>query len=106
MNEIAQVHPPQFHLTRWFWVGVATFVVGSGPLLVILLLASLGVTKDPNPNPIGPGIMAFLTFWPSVGVILWQVGISFFRYRSARKHFKSRVAEQALQTTPVTRSEI
>jgi len=93
MNEIAQAHPPQFRLTRWFWIGVATFVVGSGPLLVIMLLANLGVTKDPNPNPVGPGIMAFLTFWPSVGVILWQVGTSFFRFRAARKRFQNHVAE-------------
>jgi hypothetical protein len=38
------------------------------------VLASLGLTKDPNPNPVGFGIMAFLTFWPSV--ILMIVGVA------------------------------
>src|SRR5262245_31236865 len=90
MNETAQTHRPEFRLTRLFWVGLATLVVGTGPLVVILLLASLGITKDPNPNPVGLGIIAFLTFWPSVGVILWQVRRSFVRYRAARNQFQNR----------------
>ena len=94
MNEITQEHPPQFRLTRSFWIGLVILVVGSGPLLVILLLASLGVTKDPNPNPVGLGMIAFLTFWPSVGVILWQIRKSFFRYRAAHKRFQKHLAEQ------------
>jgi hypothetical protein len=51
---------------RLFKVGFWLFVLGSGPLLLILVLASLGLWPDPNPNPIGPGLLAFLTFWPAV----------------------------------------
>lgn len=47
-------------------VGIGIFIIGSGPLLITMLLASLGLTSDPNPNPVGFGIMAFFTFWPSL----------------------------------------
>jgi hypothetical protein len=40
-------------------------LLGSGPLLAVILLAWLGVTKDTNPNPVGFGMLAGLTFWPS-----------------------------------------
>jgi len=50
--------------------GLLLLVVGTGPLVAILLAAQLGITKDPNPNPIGPGILALLTFWPSLIMIL------------------------------------
>jgi hypothetical protein len=96
MNEITPEQPPKFRLAKSFWIGLVILVVGSGPLILVLMLASLGVTKDPNPNPVGLGFIAFLTFWPSVGVILWQVRASFFRYRADRKRFQNRVAEQKL----------
>jgi hypothetical protein len=38
--------------------------LGSGPLLGIIVAAKLGLTHDPNPNPIAFGILAGLTFWP------------------------------------------
>ena len=56
--------------SRLFVWGVGLFVLGSGPLLAIVAAASLGITKDPNPNPIGPGMLAGLTFWPSVIMIV------------------------------------
>ena len=52
-----------------FWVGVWLLVLGTGPLLAIIVAAQLGLTRDSNPNPIGPGLLAFLTFWPSVVLI-------------------------------------
>jgi hypothetical protein len=52
-------------LTKMFWFGVALLVVGTGPLLAVILFSS-----DPNPNPIGPGLLAFVTFWPSVALIV------------------------------------
>jgi len=55
-----------------FLVGFVLFVVGSGPLLLTLTAAALGLTRDPNPNPVGFGILAFFTFWPSI--ILMVVG--------------------------------
>lgn len=59
--------------SRVLWIGVILFVLGSGPLLTVIVLASLGMTRDPNPNPVGFGILAFFTFWPSI--ILMVIGI-------------------------------
>jgi len=47
----------------------------------VIALAGLGLTRDPDPNPVGFGILAFLTFWPSV--ILMIVGFVKSRSRSA-----------------------
>jgi hypothetical protein len=47
-------------------VGLGLLVLGSGPLVAIILLAELGLWSDPNPNPIGPGLLFFFTFWPAV----------------------------------------
>lgn len=51
---------------RLFKFGFWMFVIGSGPLLAIIVLAGIGLWPDPNPNPIGPGLLAFFTFWPSI----------------------------------------
>jgi hypothetical protein len=56
-----------------FKVGVTMLALGSGPLLAIIALAAVGLWPDPNPNPIGPGLLAFLTFWPSVICIVVAV---------------------------------
>ena len=40
-------------------------VVGTSPLLLVLWLS-----KDPHPNPVGPGILSFLTFWPGLGLVI------------------------------------
>ena len=53
-----------------FWWGVGLFVVGSGPLLAIIVAAELGLTSDPNPNPVGFGMLAGLTFWPAIIMII------------------------------------
>ena len=45
-------------------------VLGVGPLLVIIVAASLGLTSDPNPNPVGFGILAGLSLWPAVGLTI------------------------------------
>lgn len=55
--------------SRLVQVGLATLVLGTGPLFAVMVLASLGLTRDPNPNPVGLGILAMLTFWPSVILI-------------------------------------
>ena len=64
-------------MSKIFWWGAALLVLGTGPLLAIIAAASLGLTSDPNPNPIGPGLLAFLTFWPAVTMII----IGLFRAR-------------------------
>jgi len=46
------------------------FLLGSGPLLTIIAASKLGLMDDPNPNPVGPGILAMFTFWPSIALML------------------------------------
>ena len=43
------------------YIGVAILVFGSGPLLIIILLS-----KDPNPNPVGPGMLAAISLLPGI----------------------------------------
>ncbi|MDA9362250.1 hypothetical protein N9R28_00960 [Flavobacteriaceae bacterium] len=61
MNKISRLNLP-------LKVGIPTLILGSGPLLIILLLETLGIIDVSN--PIGPGILAFLTFWPSIILII------------------------------------
>ena len=56
-------------------VGLGLLIFGSGPLLGIIVLAWLGLWPDTNLNPIGPGLLAALTFWPG---IIW-LGIEIIR---------------------------
>jgi len=51
---------PQWRTSKLLWIGVAILIVGTGPLTVICAAASMGLTSDPNPNPIGPGLLAGL----------------------------------------------
>jgi hypothetical protein len=61
------------------WIGIAGLVLGTGPLVVAVLWSE--AHGDPNPNPVGPGICAMFTFWPSIVLIV--VGLV-DRWRSAR----------------------
>ena len=60
-------------------VGVAGLVLGTGPLLLAVAIAHL--QGEPNPNPIGPGILAGVTFWPSLICLI--VGV--LKVSSAKK---------------------
>jgi hypothetical protein len=53
-------------------IGLVLLVVGSGPLFLIMLCAHLGLLADPDPNPVGAGMLCGLTFWPAV--ILLGIG--------------------------------
>jgi hypothetical protein len=55
-----------FLSSRWSQVGIALVVIGWTPLLAIGLLAALGLWPDPNPNPIGPGLLFAFTCWPAI----------------------------------------
>jgi hypothetical protein len=67
-----------------FWVGLAVLVVGVGPLLSIIVAAKMGWTSDPNPNPVGPGILAYLTLWPGLGLTVAGIIITATRWRRRR----------------------
>ncbi len=53
-------------------LGLGLLVFGVGPLVAIVVLAAVGLWPDPNPNPIGPGLLACVSFWP--GLICLIVG--------------------------------
>lgn len=59
----------EYTANRWVKVGLTLVVLGWGPLLAIVALAALHLWPDPNPNPIGPGLLFFFTFWPAVGCL-------------------------------------
>lgn len=58
--------------SRLLWAGLALLVVGTGPLLIWIAIS-------PNSNPVGPGILTFFTFWPSIGLIVVGVAIGVWR---------------------------
>jgi len=64
---------------NWIRAGLALVILGWGPLIGIILLADLGLWPDPNPNPIGPGILFFFTSWPAIICLL----VGFFRVRNS-----------------------
>jgi len=64
----------------WVRVGLGLLVVGAAPLVFIIIAAAVGLWPDPNPNPIGPGLLFFFTFWPAVLCLL----IGVVRVRLAR----------------------
>jgi hypothetical protein len=70
--------PRKFRVSTLVWIGLTMMVVGTTPLLLVLWL-----TKDPNPNPVGPGILSFLTFWPGLGLVIEGIIRSFCRDKSA-----------------------
>ncbi len=51
---------------QWVRAGLVLVIVGWGPLLSIIALSSIGLWPDPNPNPIGPGLLFFFTAWPAI----------------------------------------
>lgn len=61
--------------SRVLWAGVILLVLGTGPLLLTVML-------DPTANPVGFGMLTFFTFWPSIALIV--VGFSLGVFRSIR----------------------
>jgi hypothetical protein len=51
--------------------------------MLIIVAAKLGFLHDPNPNPIGPGILCGFTFSPAIICIV--IGVVRVRRRAAAK---------------------
>lgn len=49
-------------------IGLILLVVGTGPILIVIGLDSIGIIEAGN--AMGPGILAFLTFYPSIILII------------------------------------
>jgi hypothetical protein len=71
----------QYLNNRLFKIGAIIALFGWTPLLSIILLAWIGLWPDPNPNPIGPGLLFFLSFWPAMACL----GIGVFQVRRDRR---------------------
>jgi len=59
----------RFLASRWTRAGLALVALGWGPLLLVGLLAELGLWSDPDPNPVGLGLLFYVTFWPAVACL-------------------------------------
>ena len=59
---------PRLRVHRLTWIGLAGAVLGTGPLVAVIVAARLGWTDDPNPNPVGFGMLAACTLVPSLVV--------------------------------------
>jgi len=68
--------------SNWIKTGLALVIFGWGPLIAIVFLADVGLWPDPNPNPIGPGILFFFTSWPAIICLI--VGVVRVRSSSGR----------------------
>jgi hypothetical protein len=64
-----KINPPErYRDSKLICFSVAILVLGSGPLRAVIVASKPGLTRDPN--PIGFGILAGLTFWPSLILLL------------------------------------
>ena len=58
-----------FWRSRYFICGAVLLLLGSGPLLVVGILDGFGLINAPN--PVACGMLAGITFWPSVFLMLF-----------------------------------
>jgi hypothetical protein len=77
--------PEKFRLRPLVWVGLTIALLGSAPLLSIIAASKIGVLDDPNPNPVGFGILAACTLWPGVAVAVVGVVLSVLDFRRSRR---------------------
>jgi hypothetical protein len=67
-------HRPAYLRSGWVRTGLTLLLLGSAPLVAIILAAAVGLWPDPNPNPVGPGLLFFFagvlaTVCLAVGVV-------------------------------------
>src|SRR6267142_1551712 len=68
----------QYLRSRLVQVGLGLLVLGTGPLLFIILAAAVGLWPDPNPNPIGPGLIAE---WRNLAMLTYEVDPAILKER-------------------------
>ena len=56
--------------SKLFRAGLIVTAAAYLPLTLIILAAKAGLLKDPNPNPIGPGLLAFTFSWVGLGLMI------------------------------------
>ena len=61
--------------SKWVRAGISIAVLTAAPLIFIIAAAWLGLWPDPNPNPIGAGLLFFAG--AAVGTIVTGLGILF-----------------------------
>jgi hypothetical protein len=69
--------------SAWVKAGLGLLVVGAGPLVFIIVAAAIGLWPDPSPNPVGPGLLFFVTFW--LAVICIVIGVIRVRARNRQR---------------------
>ena len=69
-------------------IGLITAIVGISPLLIIVGLDKLEFIEAGN--AIGPGILAFITFWPSILLIIIGSILTLIKRRKAKILLKKR----------------
>jgi hypothetical protein len=60
--------------------GAVLLCAGTGPLVVVGVMAKLGLAADSNPNPVAFGMLALFTLSPSLVLLMW----GFVNWRLAR----------------------
>jgi hypothetical protein len=50
-------------------VGLTILLLGAAPLVGIILAAKVGVYPDPNPNPVGAGMLFFFSGMLATGCL-------------------------------------
>jgi hypothetical protein len=63
--------------------GALLLLLGSGPLIGVIVTAKLGLSADPNPNPVGFGMLAAFTFIPALVLLIG--GFVSLAMRNARR---------------------
>ena len=53
----------------WVRIGAGVLILGAAPLVFIIIAAAIGLWPDPNPNPIGPGMLFFVSGVAATGCL-------------------------------------
>jgi hypothetical protein len=54
-------------LLRW---GLWVLALGCGPLLLFMVANAIGLVSDPDPNPVGLGLLFFVSIWPGAALVV------------------------------------